>query len=282
MRTLKTLILSLLVGLTISTSAQNVQYEEVISKKTGTIKVNYFENEPLAYSKEGVMSGIEIDILEEFKKWMQENKGVSINYEYQSYSDFDELYTSIKEGKGNTMGVGSVTITSQREAEVDFSAPYLKNVSILITAGAVKTARTEREMNELLSSMKAFTVKGSIHEDHLRKLYSIYKVAPNVSYIKDPMEVFEKISNSSRNLGYVDVITFWKYIRKNDQFVKMHSKANIHDENFGFIFPKNSGWSNEFNEFFESGFGFTSTKTYRKILEKHLSFEILNSVELNP
>jgi hypothetical protein len=55
---------------------------------------------------------------------------------------------------------------------------------------------------------------------------------------------------------------------------------NTNSENFGFIMPKNGLNKNYISEFFESGFGFTSTKTYHQILEKYLSYEVLQSVEV--
>ncbi len=61
----------------------------------------------------------------------------------------------------------------------------------------------------------------------------------------------------------------------------MHRVANKSEEEFAFIFPLESDWNIIFNEFFESGFGFTSTKDYRRILERHLGYEILNKVEIN-
>jgi len=283
MRTTKLLIFSLLLSFISQLNAQSVKYEETIGKKAGTLSIHYFENTPTAYKEGETVKGIEIDILNQFSKWIQENKGIAVNFNYQSFTDFDEMYKSVQTGNGNTVGVGTVTITDNRSQEVDFSAPYMKNVSILVTAGEVKTVRSDKELKEFLGSMQAVTVKGSIHEEHLRHMYSIYSVPAKITYVKDPMDLFKKLKDSPRNFGYVDVITFWKYLKEdNKHFVKMHSYANYKDENFGFIFPKNSGWANEFNEFFESGFGFTSTKEYRKILENHLSYEILNSVELNP
>ena len=59
------------------------------------------------------------------------------------------------------------------------------------------------------------------------------------------------------------------------------SIANKTNEYFGFVLPQTSDWDVVINEFFESGFGFTSTKEYHNILEKHLTFEIINKVELD-
>ena len=61
----------------------------------------------------------------------------------------------------------------------------------------------------------------------------------------------------------------------------MHTLANVQNEYFGFIFPESSDWNRAINEFLESGFGFTATKKYREILQKHLGEEVIEYVELN-
>ncbi|MAY84987.1 MAG: hypothetical protein CMP59_12730 [Flavobacteriales bacterium] len=282
MKILNQLFLNLLLLASISVSAQSQAYEESMMNKSGTLEVHYFESEPICFVEEGKLKGIEIEILERFAQWLQDHKGVSISLNYTKHEAFDDLYNSIKAAKGSHIGVGTITRTRKRELEVDFSAPYLRNVSVLVSAAPVKTARSQQELKELLINMEAYTIKGSIHEEHLQALYDGFGIAPKINYVKDPVEIFEKIKESPRNLGYVDVITFWKYIKSADEPIKMHKIANSNDEYFGFIFPKNSGWAFEFNEFFESGFGFTSTKEYHKILEKYLSYEIMNSVELLP
>jgi putative glutamine transport system substrate-binding protein len=246
------------------------------------MSIHYFENEPMFYKEGEVYKGIEVEILNRFAAWMKTYKGVNLTYKFQEHAEFNELFSSIKTAEGNHVGAGTVTRTAQRAENVDFSAPYLRNVSVMVTASAVKTARNQDELKELLGSMKAFTVKGSVHEQHLISMYKEFSMEPRIAYVTDPSEVFKMINESPRNFGYVDVITFWKYLKTAKNPVKMHKVANSTDEYFGFIFPKDSGWAAQFNEFFESGFGFTSTKEYHKMLEKYLSFEILKSVELLP
>jgi len=262
--------------------AQSQDYEKSMMDKSGSMDVHYFENEPFCYTEEGKLKGIEIEILERFAKWLQEHKGVSLSLNFIAHDEFEGLYQSVKTAEGNHVGLGTISQTDKRMNEVDFSAPYLRNISVLISAAPVQTARDRTELKELLNNMQAYTLKGSIHEDHLRALYDGFGIAPKINYVKEPEEIFEKIKESPRNLGYVDVITFWKYIKSADAPVKMHKIANSTDEYFGFIFPKNSGWAFQFNEFFENGFGFTATKEYHKLLEKYLSYEIMNSVELMP
>lgn len=282
MKTLSQLFASLLLLTSINLSAQNSSYNQTIKSKSGTMSIHYFENEPMFYKENEVYRGIEAEILNRFATWMKTYKGINLTYKYVEHDEFNDLFSAIKTAEGNHVGAGTVTRTIQRSEEVDFSAPYLKNVSVMVTASAVKTARNQDELKELLGSMKAFTVKGSVHEQHLIAMYKKFAMEPRISYVTDPAEVFKMINESPRSFGYVDVITFWKYLKTAKEPVKMHKIANSTDEYFGFIFPRKSVWAAQFNEFFESGFGFTSTKEYHKMLEKYLSFEIMKSVELLP
>jgi hypothetical protein len=61
----------------------------------------------------------------------------------------------------------------------------------------------------------------------------------------------------------------------------MHRKASRENEKFGFILPSSSDWQPILAEFFEGGFGFTANINYKEILERHLGYEVIKSVELN-
>lgn len=113
-------------------------------------------------------------------------------------------------------------------------------------------------------------------------MYQEQKTTRDYVYVNEAMEIPQKIKESAKYYGYVDAISFWKHLKANpNHYIKMHSFANQTDEVFGFTMPKASDWETVINEFFESGFGFTATKEYHSILEKHLSFEIINKVELD-
>ena len=129
--------------------AQSRAYESVISAKQGTLTVNYFSNSPMLSQDGESMKGIEYDILLEFKNWMQENKGIAIDYKFEAFDEFETMYNRIKDSQGNMIGAGTIAISSKREGEVDFSAPYLKNVSILVSSGNVKTTVSASATYEL-------------------------------------------------------------------------------------------------------------------------------------
>ena len=262
-------------------SAQSFEQAKVEAKSE--MNVLYFENEPYAYKDaKGDLVGLEVDIMKSFVKWLETEKGIKLKLKFIPYNEFNVFYGEIQASPVNTIGLGSVTITDLRSKEVKFSAPYLKNVAVLVTDGSVPTARNEEDLKNEVLSLAPVTIKGSIHQSYLDEMYKKQGTIRDYVYVKEAMEIPMKIKESAKYYGYVDAISFWKYLKANpDHYIKMHSIANKTNEYFGFVLPQTSDWDVVINEFFESGFGFTSTKEYHNILEKHLTFEIINKVELD-
>jgi putative glutamine transport system substrate-binding protein len=277
------LITSLLLSFAIISQAQDpMLWELVKDKNTADLNVFYHINEPFVFEEKGELKGIEIDILNYFVDWVEEKKGIEINLKYNDPLSFSQLLSNVESAKVNSVGIGTVTISDSRKQSLNFSAPYLKNVSVLVSDGNVRTSRKEEQLSQIFTGMIPVSVKNSLHHQHLLDFLGQIKASSqNIEIVSKPMEVIKKIEEHPRYYGYLDIITFWKYVKENDRYLKMHKVANRTGEKFGFIFPKNSDWANLFNEFFESGFGFTATKDYHNILEKHLGYEVLNSVELN-
>ncbi|MFT4755980.1 MAG: ABC-type amino acid transport substrate-binding protein, partial [Vicingaceae bacterium] len=146
-------------------SAQS--FENASESKKATLNVMYFENEPYAYKNEkGDLVGIEIDIMNSFVTWIKSEKGIELKLKFMPFSEFSSFYAQIQTAPMNSIGLGSVTITENRLNEVKFSAPYLKNVSVLITDGTVSTARNEEGLVNEILSLVPVTIKGSIHQTH--------------------------------------------------------------------------------------------------------------------
>jgi hypothetical protein len=102
-----------------------------------------------------------------------------------------------------------------------------------------------------------------------------------IETVETPSVIPSMIAQNPAYFGYVDIITFWSFIKKSDRFLKIHRVANMDHEKLGFILPQTNEYGDLLGEFFESGFGFTATKQYEEILEKYLAHEILSTVEIN-
>jgi ABC-type amino acid transport substrate-binding protein len=254
---------------------------KVIQYSPDTIHFYYYENHPFAYSENGELKGIEVDIINYFKEWLNEEKGIQTNLKPRKYIYFDRFLLELYTAQENTIGAGSIAIEEERREKLDFTSPYLQNISVLISSGKAPTLLDMNKAKEIFGDMRPVTVKGSIHEEHLRKLGQRSANNDLIIYVENQDEIFKLIEENEDYYGYVDVIAYWKYLKNTDTYLRMHSLVNKAEEKFAFALPKNSKLKPLFDEFFDKGFGFTATKDYHKILEKYLGYEILNKVEID-
>jgi putative glutamine transport system substrate-binding protein len=230
----------------------------------------------------GKLRGIEVDILEEYVSWLKQKKNVSLIVTYKPYSEFGAFYNSVKAGSTKVVGLGSVTSSGEREKEVAFSPPYLQNMAVLITAGRVPTLRekTPQEVAKVFGTLNAVAVNQSSHMTYLNDLKKNYLPSLKLSIVESQHKVLESILSDNNKFGYVDIVAYWSFLKTNPKFLKIQKAFTAPKEHLAFIMPKKNLHGSMLSEFFESGFGFTATKTYHQILEKYLGFEILESVEM--
>lgn len=245
--------------------------------------VHYYENFPYAYMEAGKLKGIEVEILEAYVSRMHAN-GSNMIVVYKAFTEFSTFYNSVKSGGPKVIGLGSVTINNEREKDVAMSAPYLRNVAVLITAGKVPTLKTKTaaEITKTLGGLNAIVVNKSSHTAYLNGIKSTFLPALKIESTETQSKVLERIISDNNYFGYVDIVAYWAFLRSNpSKFLKIQKVFNEPNEHLGFILPLKSIHKNSINEFFESGFGFTSTKGYHQILEKYLGYEIIESVEID-
>lgn len=261
---------------TITLSAQPSQ--------TDTLNVTYYENFPYAYMENGVLKGIEVDIIKKYVEWLKLQKDIVAVVNYKGYKEFSEFYNAVKKGGPRTIGIGSVTITDERVKEVAFSPAYLRNIAVLITNGAVPSIKkpTAEEVSKVFGSMNALAVNESSHLKYMNEIKSNYLPGMQISGTETQNAILDKIAADGKSYGYVDIVAFWAYIKKNKKtYLKIQKAFNQPYEDLGFVLPFGASHFSSLNEFFESGFGFTSTKAYHEILQKYLGYEVLETLELD-
>lgn len=253
------------------------------AQKADTVRIYYYENYPYAFTEAGIIKGIELEIMDEFVSWLQKKKGLTLVLSNRRYADFDMFYSDVKSAGNNVIGMGSVSNGLDREKDLLFSPPYMKNVSVLITDGNVPSLKikSKEEITYVLKDMEAYAVKNASHEKYLNDLKSNYLPSLKINTTETQNMVLTKIGNDKKYFGFVDVVAYWSYLKANpNKYLKIQKVFNAPNELFGFIMPKNSRYALYMNEFFESGFGFTATKKYHQILETYLGSEILDGVEI--
>ncbi len=283
MKKIKLIILSLACLIVNNSHAQTTftTYALASQQKSGIMNVQYHYNFPFVYTTdEAELTGIEIDIIKQFAVWLKIKKGIDVKLEFERHDDFAKFYEKVKITKAVSVGAGSVTVTPDRAREIKFSSPYLKNKPVLVSSILKSTLTDIRNISKEFNGMTAVIVKGSVHEKLIKNIKDNYWPELKIELVESPAIVLDKISNSNKYFGYLDLISYWATIQKESKPIKIHRATPFDTEYFAFIFPKSSDWSAAFNEFFDGGLGFPASDAYFEILRKHLSSELVNSVAL--
>lgn len=283
MKKIKLIILSLACLIVNNSHAQTTftTYALASQQKSGIMNVQYHYNFPFVYTTdEAELTGIEIDIIKQFAVWLKIKKGIDVKLEFERHDDFAKFYDKVKITKAVSVGAGSVTVTPDRAREIKFSSPYLKNKPVLVSSILKSTLTDIRNISKEFNGMTAVIVKGSVHEKLIKNIKDNYWPELKIELVESPAIVLDKISNSNKYFGYLDLISYWATIQKESKPIKIHRATPFDTEYFAFIFPKSSDWSAAFNEFFDGGLGFPASDAYFEILRKHLSSELVNSVAL--
>ncbi len=276
-------LLSFFVVFCVSNLSAQQSWQQAQADKKCDIVVHYLENFPFAYTDgEGKLTGIEIDIFNHFVTWLEKTKEFSsVKTTYLPETDFEKVYNHVKSAQGAVVGLASVTVTRERQQEVSFSPPYLKNISLLISNTETPSLRSYDDIPKSFAEMTAVVNRGTVLEKQLMEIKKKHHPTMRVNYVERPSEVVKLVAETKgKYYGYVDLLTYWAYLKNQPANLKIHRIASLDQQRFAMILPKDSDWQQAFNEFFEAGFGFTATEAYANILKKHLGYEVVKSVEL--
>jgi ABC-type amino acid transport substrate-binding protein len=254
------------------------------AQNSDTLYINYYSQAPFAYSENNLLKGIEIDLINEYVLWLKAKKKISISLKHVSYTTFSDFYDASRKLGKNSLGLGSVTINLDRAKDVDFSAPYLKDVSFCVTNGNAPDvkSKTPDEITRALGSMSALTINNTSLNKHVVELKKQYLQDLKISYHTDEIKILDEISKNVLCFGYVDAVAFWFYLKNNPgKFLKMQKLLSQSREELGFIMPKGSQHRQLFNEFFSGPGGFKNTANYRSILEKYLGSSMTQNIAIN-
>lgn len=259
---------------TISTFAQNYtgdSWSQAKAKGTGTLSVAYVETFGFVYKEGDQLTGICVDILKDFTKYVKDTKGVSLELKFVGDgSSFKGMYEKVKASSGGVLGLGNITITDQRKKEVKFSPPFITNLAFLITQNNVPNLTKLEDVATTFGKLTAYTAQGTVNEKRILELKQKYFPAMKIVTTSTSQEVFDKLTADPNGFAYLDLAFYLEAVQKRKS-VKRHAIGDKASEQFGFIMPMNSDWQPLLDEFFEkANGGYTNSAAYKTILKKHL------------
>jgi ABC-type amino acid transport substrate-binding protein len=246
-------------------------WANVKAAKTGTVSLAYVETPSFVYKdKGGQLTGICVDIMNDFVKWVNSTKGVNVSSRFLGDgSSFRGMYEKTKSASGGVIGLGNITITDDRKKEVKFSPPFITNFAILTTQTSVPTLSKLEDLPKVFPNFTAYTAKGTLNEKRIAELKQKYYPSVKVSLQTTSQEVLEKVFADASGFAYLDLAFYIEAVQMKKP-IKRHPVGDKAAEQFGFIMPLNSDWAPVLDEFFKANGGYMNTKEYKSILIKHL------------
>ncbi len=248
--------------------------QEARTKGYADITVLYLPAEGFAYFDENdQLTGVAIDIMQEFAEFVNVSNGIELRFSYEPVENFSEFYTSVRDGDGGVFGLGNVTITQERMQEIGFSPPYMTNVAVLITHDSVDELSSMDNIQDELYGLQGLAFQGTLHEARIENIRNTWWPDLEIALASSNTEILERVSSDPDYFAYIDVYNFLRALDRGMP-LRQHSVADLASEQFGFILPLNSDWDTLLNDFFNHGKGFTRSRTYRNIMERHLGEEL--------
>lgn len=217
---------------------------------------------------DGRLTGVTIELLRDFTAHASTRLGRPIEPCWVEYTDWRVFYAAVSRGDGGVMGVGNVTITEARRAELAFSPPYLHNIAVLVTHEAIPELPAMEEIGGHFDGLTALPFAGTLHAARLEAIAARW-MPGMVSREVLSNDVLIDLLAEGGHFGYVDAYNFWRAVDAGKP-LRRHAVGDDGDEAFGVILPLDSDWLPALEAFFRSGDGYIRSERYRGHLRTHL------------
>jgi hypothetical protein len=267
-------LVSFVILLSVSAFGQSYSgdtWAAVKANKAGSISLAFVETPSFVYKdKAGLLTGISVDIMNDFVDWVNSTKGVTLTTKFVGDgSSFRGMYDKTKASTGGVFGLGNVTITEERKREVKFSPPIITNFAILVTQPSVPTLAKLEDISKDFANFTAYTAKGTTNEKRILDLKQKYFPAMKVTTTTTSQETLEKVFSDANSFAYLDLAFYIEAVQMKKP-VKRHPAGDKAAEQFGIVMPISSDWAPLMEEFFKANGGYNNTKEYKTILVKHM------------
>ena len=228
-------------------------WENVKKNGAGEISIYWHESRPFIWKEGDILKGIEYDLILEFKNFIKEKHDIELTINWIEASSFSDTYQSVKNTTiPGVFGASAFSITDDRKSEVNFSPPYMLDISVLISSKNVPVLKEEDQLDKILSGLTAITIKGTTYEDDLLALKNERNVQFDLKYIPSIKNILKVIEDTTNAFGFIDLPVYLMYLNKGSLGVNRQNLYPIKREGYAFIYPQLSDWKEPLDEFFLS------------------------------
>lgn len=249
-------------------------WAHMLEHRHGTLLAIYVPAEGFAWRDEnGHVRGVTPDILREFAVFLSDAYEMELNINFVSETDWLRFYRRVIEAGDGVIGMGNVTITEARRAELQFSPPYLTNIATLITHRDAPELASISEISSAFAGRSALAFRGTLHQQRLQNLINEHFDEAGMEFATTNDEIIGRVSASDKYFAYIDIYNYHRAAMRGAA-LKRHPFADESAELFGYIMPLESTWGGVIEEFFARDGGFVNSDRYREILETWLGEDL--------
>lgn len=243
-------ILSILLSSSLLSQNEGI-WNKIKASGQQKIIITYNEFEPyLYYNEEGKLVGIEQEIIAEFLQYVQDVYKTKLDTQWVR-QEFDDVYNSIQSNSLGDLGGGNISITTERQKDVDFSPPYMPDIEVIISGLGLPIVSDTTEFIQFFEKAQAVTIPNNTFEIGLKRLKETYLPDLQIIYVKNYDEMIAQILQNPYSFAYVSLPTYVKLLKQGVPIQKQ-SLFEIKRTGAAFIFPKQSNWKLLFDDFFAS------------------------------
>ena len=269
----------LLIGLALHSKAQLSGDSYASAKKSGkaTWTLTYANAPGFAEISESGATGITVDIMKAFKKYVKETQGIDITFKYAAggANDFTKFLQDVKSSRGGVFGLSNTTITDARKANYQFSPAYITNIGMIVSHKDAPTLGSLSEIGSKFAGMTAVTVKNSTNARRLQSLKSKYYPGLTIEYVPSFTQVMKEVASDKSKFTDIDFTYFLDAVQSK-MAVKRHPGGDNATEQFGIIMPKSNDWSPLLEKFMGS---FVGSMEYKKVIANNLGSSAMKYLE---
>jgi signal transduction histidine kinase len=253
-------------------------WEEAKESGRAELTAYWYTSQPFIYENANGLTGIEYEIIELFRQYIYDTYGVKVDVKWIQPESFKSAFDLIALNNSSGMFAASAfSITEDRMEKVDFTEPYLSDISVLISNSTVPVVRSIEEFDSVFQNLTAITIEGTTYENDLKEINDSRRLDFKILYIPSIENVLDKVEGLEGSFGFIDLPIYLKEFKDNTTVgVKRQNFFTIKRKGLAFPLPKNSDWKEPFDEFLQSR---AFKDEVVKIISKYLDYEVYSFVE---
>lgn len=251
-------------------------WAKVKADGAGTLAVLYNQTPGLiARQPDGSVTGVCVDILNDFQKFVKEKHGKTVSISYQEEIEFPVFLTRVQQ-TDNLLGVTNTSITEERKKIMKFTPLFMNNQVFLLTHHSVPTLKSLDEIATAFKGFKAQVITGSTHALEMEKIKKDHFPDLQIEYIPAGDVIIKNLSANKQLFSIIDFTEFIGVV-KNRIPVKKHDVVIGAPEPLGFVMSRRSDWDPLWMEFLT--LDYRKSVRYKEIIANNLGQSFMKLVQ---